>query len=45
MFCKLKLSFVKELPLYKAKTDQNFDYNKDRFRKSVYLLDRYRKRR
>lgn len=44
MFCKLKLSFVKELPLYKAKNRQNYDYKKDRFRKSVYLLgDRKRK--
>lgn len=45
MFCKLKLSFVKELPLYEAKTNQNFDYNRDSFRKSVYLLDRYSKRK
>ena len=37
MYCKLKLSFVKELPKCKAKNLTNFNYNTDRFRKSVYL--------
>lgn len=43
MYCKLKLSFVKELPNYKAKTPANFNYNTDRFGKSVYLHERYRR--
>lgn len=43
MYCKLKLSFVKELPNYKAKTSSNFNYNTDRFRKSVYLHERFRR--
>ena len=43
MFCKLQLSFIKELPTNKAITSQTFNYNKNRFRKSVYLFDRYRK--
>ena len=42
MFCKLNLSFVKELPTFKAKTKETFDFNKDRLRPTVYLLDRYK---
>ena len=41
MYCKMHLSFIKELPNYKAKTSTNFDYCKDRLRKSAYLLNRY----
>lgn len=37
MYCRLNLSFVKELSKYKALNSKNFNYNRDRFRVSVYL--------
>ena len=40
MFCKLSFSFVKELPNFKTKTKETFDYNRDRLKPIVYLLDR-----
>lgn len=39
MFCKLRLSFMKELPNYKYKTKDNFDWNKDGFREIAYYKD------
>lgn len=39
MFCKLRLSFMKELPNYKYKTKDNFDWNKDRLREIAYYKD------
>lgn len=39
MFCKLKLSFVKELPIYKAIEPLNFDPSKHQFREIAYIKD------
>ncbi len=39
MFCKLRLSFMKELTNYKFKTKDNFDWNKDRFREIAYYKE------
>lgn len=39
MFCKLKLSFIKELPVYKAIQPQNFDPSKHQFREITYIKD------
>ena len=42
MYCKLHLTFIKELPKFKIKTPLTFNNKTDLFRKSVYSLDRYR---
>lgn len=39
MFCKLRLSFMKELSSCKYKTKENFDWNKDRLREIAYHKD------
>ncbi|HJH64384.1 MAG TPA: DUF4238 domain-containing protein [Bacteroides mediterraneensis] len=39
MFCKLKLSFIKELPRYKAIQPQDFDPTKHQFREIAYIKD------
>ena len=39
MFCKMRLSFLKELPSCKFKTKDNFDWNKDRLREIAYHKD------
>ena len=43
MFCKLNLSFVKELPYYKARDFSIYRLNLNRMRKSVQYLDKYRR--
>lgn len=39
MFCKLKLSFVKELPRYKAIQPQSFNPTQHQFREIAYIKD------
>lgn len=39
LFCNLRLSFIKELPNFKCKTPETFDWNKDRLREIAYLKD------
>ena len=41
MFCKLELSFVKELPCYKARTASYYGYFANRYRKLAYLRQRF----
>lgn len=39
MFCKLKLSFIKELPRYKAIQPQSFNPTQHQFREIAYIKD------
>lgn len=42
MFCKLELSFVKELPCYKARTASYYNFFANRYRKLAYSRQRFR---
>ena len=44
MFCQLKLNFVKELPAFKAKTKESYNWNTDRLREIAYYKDEIVKR-
>lgn len=39
MFCRLKLNFVKELPAFKAKTKESYNWKTDRLREIAYYKD------
>lgn len=44
MFCHLKLNFVKELPVFKAKTKESYNPRTDRLREIAYYKDEIVKR-